>query len=84
VITQDEIDQLPADSPLRQAFDSIAKNGQITLDQLKQLPGFGFGFGRGMGPGFGPGHFGSGPGWFDNDNDNTQPNASANPANTNG
>ena len=81
VITQDEIDQLPADSPLRQAFDSIAKNGQITLDQLRQLPGFGFGFGRGMGPGFGPGHFGSGPGWFDHDNNNTQPNASANPAN---
>ena len=37
VITQDEVDQLPADSPFRQVFDSIAKNGQVTLDQLQQL-----------------------------------------------
>jgi hypothetical protein len=56
VITQDEIDQLPADDPLRVAFDSIANDGQVTLDQL-----------RGLGPGFGPGHPGRGPGpfmWF--------------------
>jgi len=53
VITQDEIDQLPADDPLRVAFDSIANDGQITLDQL-----------RGLGPGFGPGHHGRGPGGF--------------------
>jgi hypothetical protein len=62
VITQDEIDQLPADSPLRQAWDSIAKDGQVTLDQLRQLgPGFGPGRGHGFGPGFAPG--GHGP-WF--------------------
>jgi hypothetical protein len=53
VITQDEIDQLPADDPLRVAFDSIANDGQVTLDQL-----------RGLGPGFGPGHHGRGPGGF--------------------
>lgn len=53
VITQAEIDQLPADDPLRVAFDSIANDGQITLDQL-----------HGFGPGFGPGHHGRGPGGF--------------------
>jgi hypothetical protein len=52
VITQDEIDQLPADDPLRVAFDSIANDGQVTLEQL-----------RGFGPGFGPGHR-HGPGGF--------------------
>jgi hypothetical protein len=41
VITQDEIDTLPADSPLRIAFDSIAKDGQVTLDQLKNFLPFG-------------------------------------------
>ena len=41
VITQDEIDTLPADSPLRIAFDSIAKNGQVTLDQLKNFLPYG-------------------------------------------
>ena len=67
VITQEEISQLPEDNPLRQAFDSIAQDGQITLDQLKDLgPGWGFGFMRGGpgGPG-GPGMHGHGPGfWF--------------------
>jgi hypothetical protein len=53
VITQDEIDQLPADDPLRVAFDSIANDGQVTLEQL-----------RGLRPGFGPGHHGRGPGGF--------------------
>lgn len=53
VITQDEISQLPADDPLRVAFDSIANDGQISLDQL-----------RALGPGFGPGHHGRGPGGF--------------------
>jgi len=64
VITQEEISQLPEDNPLRQAFDGIAQDGQITLDQLKDLaPGWGFGFMRG-GPG-GPGMHGHGPGfWF--------------------
>lgn len=56
VITQSEINQLPADDPLRVAFDSIANDGQITLDQL-----------RGLGPGFGhdgPMMHGRGPGGF--------------------
>ncbi len=69
VITQDEIAQLPADSPLRQAFESIAEDGQITLEQLRQLgPRAGFGFGHiEAGPGFGgPGRGHHGPGmWFD-------------------
>ena len=52
VITQAEIDQLPADDPLRKAFDSIAQNGQINVDQLRRLgPGFGHGRGHGFGPG---------------------------------
>jgi len=51
VITQEEIDQLPADDPLRAAWNSIANDGQVTLDQLRDL-----------GPGFGPGHHGRGPG----------------------
>ncbi len=53
VITQAEMDTLPADNPLRAAFDSIAENGQVTLDQLRELgPGLG-------GPGHGRGgmHF---------------------------
>lgn len=62
-ITQDEIDQLPADSPLRTAFDSIAQDGKITVEQLRDLgPGFGFGFfGRGQGGPGGPGGHGHGP-----------------------
>lgn len=52
VITQDEVNQLPADSPFRQAFNSIAQNGKVTTEQLQQLmPGFGRGHGMG---GFGP------------------------------
>ena len=68
VITQEEIDQLPADDPLRVAFDSIANDGQVTLEQL-----------RGFGPGFGPGHHGRGPGgfmWFGAGPDGAEPNAS--------
>lgn len=49
VITQAEIDQLPADSPFRQVWDSIAQDGQVTLDQLRQFGPFG-GHGHG-GPG---------------------------------
>lgn len=67
VITQDEINQLPADNPLRTAFDSIAQDGKITVDQLRQLgPGHGFGFGFGFGGPDGPGMHGHGPGmmWF--------------------
>ena len=80
VITQDEINQLPADDPLRVAFDSIAKDGQITLDQLRGLGPFGGPFGRGEGgPGFrmhGPGGFMWGP---DQDN-GSSPNASPSPS----
>jgi polyhydroxyalkanoate synthesis regulator phasin len=54
VITQAEIDQLPADNPLRVAFDSIAEDGQISVDQLRQLHPFG----PGRGHGFGRGHHG--------------------------
>jgi polyhydroxyalkanoate synthesis regulator phasin len=53
VISQAEVDQLPADSPFRQVFDSIAKDGQVTTDQLQQLRPFGPG-GDKPGPG-GPG-----------------------------
>lgn len=41
VITQDEVNQLPEDSPFRQVFDSIAQDGQISVDQLRQLNMFG-------------------------------------------
>ena len=56
VITQDEINQLPEDDPLRAAFNSIADDGQITLDQLRELGPFG---GHG-----GPGHHRGGPGFM--------------------
>jgi hypothetical protein len=73
VITQDEVDQLPADSPFRQMFDSIAQDGQVTLDQLRQLgPGRFFGPGRGhdFGPGMGPGHM-----WPHSDSDSGSDNS---------
>lgn len=54
VITQEEINQLPDDSPLREVFSSIAEDGQVSIDQLREL-GPGLGRGRGHGPGFGPG-----------------------------
>jgi hypothetical protein len=85
VITQDEINQLPADDPLRVAFDSIANNGQITLDQLRGLGPFG-GPGGMMhgGPG---GWMHGGPGgpmhgpfmWGPDQDNNTNPNASPSP-----
>jgi polyhydroxyalkanoate synthesis regulator phasin len=55
VITQDELNQLPADSPIRKLTNLMA-DGKITTDELKSI-GKGFGFGRGFGPfgGFGPG-----------------------------
>ena len=59
VITQDEINQLPADDPLRVAFDSITNDGQISLDQLRNLGPFG---GPG-GPGFGRRMHGPGDNW---------------------
>jgi parvulin-like peptidyl-prolyl isomerase len=77
VITQDEINQLPADDPLRVAFDSIAENGQITLDQLRGLggPGFGHGFPMGQDGRGGPMH---GPGMWGPD-DGPNPSASPSP-----
>jgi len=53
-ITQDELDQLPADSPLRQ-LTSLMADGKITIDELRQVGrGLFFG-GRGHGPRtFGP------------------------------
>lgn len=47
VITQDEFDQLPADSRLRQ-IAGIMDDGQITVDELRELRAGGFG-GRGHG-----------------------------------
>jgi len=47
VITQEEVNQLPVDSGLRELFDSIAQDGEINLEELGDL---GPGFGRGLGP----------------------------------
>jgi polyhydroxyalkanoate synthesis regulator phasin len=52
VITQDELNQLPADSPLRQ-LTSLMDDGKITIDELRSI---GRGIlgelgGRGLGPG---------------------------------
>lgn len=58
VITQEELDQLPADHPLR-SLDTALDDGQITLDELQDLRGgfhvFGPGGGR-KGEGGGWGH----------------------------
>ncbi len=53
MITQDELNQLPADSPIRKLTNLMA-DGKITTDELKSI-GQGFGFGW---RGFGFGHFG--------------------------
>ena len=50
-ITQDELDQLPEDSPLRQ-LTGVMDDGKITTDELRGL-GRGFGLGHGHGHGFG-------------------------------
>ena len=57
-ITQAELDQLPADSPLRK-LTNLMDDGKITTDELQSI-GRGFlgnggfrGFGRGHGFGFG-------------------------------
>jgi len=75
VITQDEINQLPADSPLRQVFDSIAKDGQVTLEQLQQLRLFGPGMGGPGGPGW-HGPFGPGGPWHNGNGQDQNPQAS--------
>lgn len=74
-ITQDELDQLPADSPLRQ-LTNLMDDGKITTDELRSIGGGilrELGAGRG-GRGFGAHPFG-GPGgmWG-------QPNASPSPS----
>jgi polyhydroxyalkanoate synthesis regulator phasin len=80
VITQDEIDTLPADSPLRIAFDSIAKDGQVTLDQLKNFLPFGGEYAHGGPGGFGHGLWGF-PGTPDQPNEE-QPSESPAPTAT--
>jgi len=76
-ITQDELDQLPADSPLR-TLTNLMDDGKITTDELRTLGGGflkGFGLGTG-GRGMGPRMFGGGRfGW---------PNASPTPSPTTG
>jgi hypothetical protein len=58
VITKAELDQLPADHPLRQ-LTTLMDDGQITLDELRSLgKGFMKGFGGGRGEGHGGGMWG--------------------------
>ena len=58
-ITQDELNKLPADSPVRKLTNLMA-DGKITTDELKSI-GRGFGGFGGFGRGFGGfGHFGNG------------------------
>jgi len=69
-ITQDELDKLPADSPLRQ-LAGVMDDGKITLDELRGMgKGMfgGRGGGHGMGKGMWGGPMGGGmPGWDDPD-----------------
>jgi len=62
VITKDEFDKLPADSPLRQ-MTTLMDDGKITLDELQAL-GRGFKGGGGHG-GMGGGMGGGMRGWGD-------------------
>ena len=55
VITQEELDQLPADHPLR-SLETALDDGQITLDELQDLRGGFRGFGPGPGVHGGWGH----------------------------
>jgi hypothetical protein len=77
VIAQEEFDQLPEDSRLRD-LAGIMDDGQITTDELRGLGGFGgfggrgHGFGRGFGPGMGPG-----PMWDLEEDDTTDGGASS-------
>ena len=57
-ITQDELDKLPADSPIRQ-LTNLMDDGKITTDELRSLGrGLFGGFGNGRGHAFGHGFFG--------------------------
>ncbi len=70
-ITQDELNQLPADSPLRQ-LTNLMDDGKITTDELQSIGRGMFGGFGGRGPGFGFGHgFGK---------DGTAPGASPSPS----
>jgi polyhydroxyalkanoate synthesis regulator phasin len=71
-ITRDELDQLPADSPIRQ-LTNLMDDGKITTDELRQL-------GRGLFFG-GRGHGHASPGA---DHDDDGPDASPSPAPTTG
>jgi competence protein ComGC len=73
VITQDEFDQLPDDSALKQ-LTTLMDDGQITTDELRAL-GRGFLGGFGGMRGFGHG-FGKGGGWLAPD---ASPSPSASP-----
>jgi hypothetical protein len=56
-ITQQELNQLPADSPLRQ-LTNLMDDGKITTDELRSIGrGWFGGFGRGHGFGWGKGPF---------------------------
>ncbi len=72
VLTQDELNQLPADSPLRK-LSSLMTDGKITVDQLRQL-------GQDLFPAFGGPGRGRGFGFFGPHKGGPQPNASASPA----
>ncbi len=61
VITQDEFNKLPADSPLR-AMTTLMDDGKITTDELKSL-GRGLLGGKGHGGGMGGMFGGKGHGW---------------------
>lgn len=56
VITQDELNQLPADSPIRK-LTGLLDDGKITIDELRGIRGI-LGGGRGGFGGHGPGHGG--------------------------
>ena len=68
VITQDELDQLPADHPLRQ-LTSLMDDGKITLDELRSV-------GRGLLNGLG---VGGKHGWMRGGKGGSAPGASASP-----
>jgi polyhydroxyalkanoate synthesis regulator phasin len=56
VITQAELNTLPADSPL-QKLSGLMTDGKVSVSDLRSL---GFNLMRGIGPGHGPGHFNGG------------------------
>ncbi len=71
-ITQDELNQLPADSPLRQ-LTNLMDDGKITTDELQSI-------GRGWFGGFGGRGHGFGRGFGQFGHDGAKPNASPSPS----